>query len=189
LIETNSSPKELIWRTSDVARQLRFIMSFLEATCGLLLSCSNFIGHSLLPTSVFVPIPDSSGLIDVLQIRCFTRFQQLIINTLDILTETILLRNLKILMDTDLKIILLDHQNNFGGTLKIMSNAAQNFDILVRSFYIIILIVQQNYFSDLYPAKILHQMQNKIFFPKRLGLAIDVDDSPKFTHVLHFELS
>jgi len=34
----------------------------------------------------------------------------------------------KILLDTDLKIILLDHQNNFVGTLKIMSNAAKNFD-------------------------------------------------------------
>jgi len=31
----------------------------------------------------------------------------------------------KILLNTDLKIILLDHQNNFVGTLKIMSNAAK----------------------------------------------------------------
>jgi len=30
-------------------------------------------------------------------------------------------------MDTDLKIILLNHQNNFVGTLKIMNNAAKNF--------------------------------------------------------------
>jgi len=36
----------------------------------------------------------------------------------------------KILLDTDLKIILLDHQNNFVETLKIMSNAPKNFDIL-----------------------------------------------------------
>jgi len=36
----------------------------------------------------------------------------------------------KILLDTDQKIILLDHQNNFVGTLKIMSNVAKNFDIL-----------------------------------------------------------
>jgi len=46
----------------------------------------------------------------------------------------------KILLDTDLKIILLDHQNNFG-TSKIMS--CKKFDILaqlVRAFYIIILI-------------------------------------------------
>jgi len=37
----------------------------------------------------------------------------------------------KILLDTD-QIILSDHQNNFVGILKIMSNAAaKNFDILV----------------------------------------------------------
>jgi len=55
----------------------------------------------------------------------------------------------KILQDTDQKIILLDHQNNFVGTLKIISNAAKNFDILATALYIIILIVQQNYFLDL----------------------------------------
>jgi len=31
----------------------------------------------------------------------------------------------------ELEIILLDHQNNFVGTLKITSNAAKSFDILV----------------------------------------------------------
>jgi len=36
----------------------------------------------------------------------------------------------KILLDTDLKMILLNRQNNFVGTLNIMSNAAKNFDIL-----------------------------------------------------------
>jgi len=38
-----------------------------------------------------------------------------------------------------------------------MSNAVKNFDILATSLSVlhIILIVQQNYFSDLYPAKIL----------------------------------
>jgi len=36
----------------------------------------------------------------------------------------------KILLDTDLKMILSDHQNNFVRILKIMSNAAKNFDIL-----------------------------------------------------------
>jgi len=46
--------------------------------------------------------------------------------------RTILLRS-KILLNTDLKIILLDHQNNFIGTFKIMSNAAKNFDSLVAS--------------------------------------------------------
>jgi len=43
----------------------------------------------------------------------------------------------KILLDTDLKIILLDHQNNFVGTLKIMSNAAKNFDILADSLSVL----------------------------------------------------
>jgi len=38
----------------------------------------------------------------------------------------------KILLDTDVKIILLDRQNNFE-TLKTMSNAAKNFDILATS--------------------------------------------------------
>jgi len=54
-------------------------------------------------------------------------------------------------LDTDLKIILLNLQNNFVGTLKKMSNAAKNFDILATSLSVltIILIVQQNYFSDL----------------------------------------
>jgi len=37
------------------------------------------------------------------------------------------------LLDTDLKIISLDHQNNFVETLKIMGNAAKNFDILAAS--------------------------------------------------------
>jgi len=57
----------------------------------------------------------------------------------------------KILLDTDLKIILLDYQNNFLETLKITSNAAKIFDILVTnlSVYIIIFVVQQNYFSNL----------------------------------------
>jgi len=49
----------------------------------------------------------------------------------------------KILLDTDLKIILLDHQNNFVGTLKIMSNSVKNFDILATS-----LSVLHNYFDN-----------------------------------------
>jgi len=56
----------------------------------------------------------------------------------------------------------LDHQNKFVGTLKIMSNAAKML-IATNLFYIIILIVQQNYFSDLYPAKIL-DLSAKAFF-------------------------
>jgi len=71
----------------------------------------------------------------------------------------------KILLDTGLKIILLDHQNNFVATLKIMSDAAKSFDIPTTSlsvFYIIILIVQQNYFSDLHP---ILDLSAKSFFP------------------------
>jgi len=56
----------------------------------------------------------------------------------------------KILLDTNLKIILLSHQNNFVGILQIMNNA-KNVDILaiILSILIIILIVQQNYLFDL----------------------------------------
>jgi len=47
----------------------------------------------------------------------------------------------KILLDTDLKIILLDYQNNLVGTLKIINNAAKNFYFLtINLFYIIILL-------------------------------------------------
>jgi len=42
----------------------------------------------------------------------------------------------KILLDTDLKIIL-GHQNNFVEILKIMSNAAKNFDILATSLSVV----------------------------------------------------
>jgi len=48
-----------------------------------------------------------------------------------------------------------------------MSNAAKNFDVLaiILAFYIIILtLIQQNYFSDLYRAKILN-FSAKPFFP------------------------
>jgi len=48
----------------------------------------------------------------------------------------------KILLDTDLKIIL-DYQNNFVRTLKITSNIAKNFDILAIS-----LSVLHNYFDS-----------------------------------------
>jgi len=48
-----------------------------------------------------------------------------------------------------------------------MKNAATNFDILATSaFYIITLIVQQNYFSD--PAKILDLLA-KLFFSSLTG--------------------
>jgi len=48
----------------------------------------------------------------------------------------------KILLDTDLKVIL-DHQNNFVKTLRIMSNAVKNFDILTTN-----LSVLHNYFDS-----------------------------------------
>jgi len=48
----------------------------------------------------------------------------------------------KILLDTDLKKILLDYQNVVG-TLKIMNNAAKNCDILAIN-----LSVLHNYFAD-----------------------------------------
>jgi len=47
------------------------------------------------------------------------------------------------LLDIDKKIILLDHQNNFVGILKIMSNAAKNVDILATSLSIL-----RNYFDS-----------------------------------------
>jgi len=47
----------------------------------------------------------------------------------------------KILLD--LKIILLNRQNNFVGTLKLISNAAKNFDILTTG-----LNVLRNYFDN-----------------------------------------
>jgi len=41
----------------------------------------------------------------------------------------ILLKYLKILLVEDLKIILLDHHNNYVEKLNMMNNAAKNFDI------------------------------------------------------------
>jgi len=54
-----------------------------------------------------------------------------------------------------MKVILLNHQNDFVGTLKIMNNAAKNFDILTTSLSVPHnYLVEQNYFSD--PAKNLN---------------------------------
>jgi len=47
------------------------------------------------------------------------------------------------LLDTDLKIILLDYQNNFVKILKVMSNVAQNFDIPAANFSVL-----HNYFDS-----------------------------------------
>jgi len=49
----------------------------------------------------------------------------------------------------DLKIILLDYQNNYVEKSSIMNKTAKNFDILATSLNLIILIVQQNYFKSI----------------------------------------
>jgi len=49
----------------------------------------------------------------------------------------------KILLDTDVIIILSNHRNNFVGISKIMSNATKNFDVLATG-----LIVLHNYFDS-----------------------------------------
>jgi len=64
--------------------------------------------------------------------------------------RTVLWKYLKIYLDTDLKIILLDQERlNIDETL--MNKAAKNFNILATSLnvYIIILIIQTKLFSDL----------------------------------------
>jgi len=45
-------------------------------------------------------------------------------------------------LDTNLKVISLDHQNNFVGTLKTMSKVAKNFDIVITDSSIL-----HNYFE------------------------------------------
>jgi len=71
--------------------------------------------------------------------------------------EKTITEEFKILLHTDPKIILLDHQNNFVGTLKIMNNAAKIFDILATSLSVLYnYFDSSNFFSDLYPAKILN---------------------------------
>jgi len=49
----------------------------------------------------------------------------------------------KILLDINPKIILLDHQNNFVEILKIVNNAAKNFDIVAT-----VLSALHNYFGS-----------------------------------------
>jgi len=83
-----------------------------------------------------------------------------------------------ILLDTDLKIIL-DHQNNFVGILKITGNAAKNFNILTTSFYIIVLIeFNKINFFDLYPARKFKSFSKTVFF------RVEQDSSAKFFHKL-----
>jgi len=52
-------------------------------------------------------------------------------------TKRTILLKFKILLNTNLKIILLDHQNNFVEILKIISNAAKNFNILATNLIIL----------------------------------------------------
>jgi len=68
------------------------------------------------------------------------------------------------LLDTNLKIILLDYQNNFVGTLKIMSNAAKHFNILTGSVLQYYFDRSQNYFFYLYSVKILNLSAKTVFF-------------------------
>jgi len=83
--------------------------------------------------------------------------------------RTILLRDLKFCWIQ--QIILSNSENNFVGKLKIKSNAAKkfwyfsNFDILIinSSFLRNYFIVQQNYLSDLYSAKILDLLAKSFF--------------------------
>jgi len=65
-----------------------------------------------------------------------------------------------------MSLLLRNLHNYFIRDSPLFSNA-KNFYILATStFYIIILIIQQNYFSDLYPAKIL-DLSGKSFFSYR----------------------
>jgi len=64
----------------------------------------------------------------------------------------------KILLDTDLKIILLDHQNNFVRILKAMNNIAKSFDILAIS-----LSVLHNYFDSSNKITFLIYIQLKFY--------------------------
>jgi len=65
----------------------------------------------------------------------------------------------------DLKIILLDHQNNYIKSLSIDSNAAKSFNILtsIRASYITILMIQTKLFLDLYLAKFLDTSAKSFF--------------------------
>jgi len=70
----------------------------------------------------------------------------------------ILLRYLKIWQDIELKIILLNYQNYYIRHSNTMSNAAENFDILVINLNVLYNYIFDDLtklFSDLYLAKFL----------------------------------
>jgi len=62
------------------------------------------------------------GSTNTLQIKIFLKC-----NNIAIFKKNDFADGSKILLDTDLKIILLAHQSNFVGTLKITNNAAKKF--------------------------------------------------------------
>jgi len=88
-----------------------------------------------------------------------------------------------ILLDTDLK-ILLNHQNNFVGILKIIGNAAKNFNILTTS-----LSVLHNYFDSstkllfwlCIQLKIL-DLSAKLFFPCRTKIPLQNSSTNYFPY-------
>jgi len=64
------------------------------------------------------------------------------------------------------KILLLIGQKMiFVGTLKIMNDAAKNFDVLATGLTVLHNYFDLNYFSDLYPIKILDLSAKLPFFP------------------------
>jgi len=67
--------------------------------------------------------------------NCFRNVQIIVKHTHTYTERTILLKDLKFccIQIWMQKIILLGHQNNVVGTLKILSSAAKNFDSLVTS--------------------------------------------------------
>jgi len=70
-------------------------------------------------------------------------------------------------LNTNPEIILFgrNHQNDYVEILNMISNAVKSFNKqLVRASYIIILIIQQDYISDLYLVKFLN-ITTKLSFP------------------------
>jgi len=57
----------------------------------------------------------------------------------------------------------LNHQNNFVGTLKTMSNAAKNFDVLTTRLSVLYNYLDSKFFFYLYPKKFQIFQQNCSF--------------------------
>jgi len=88
--------------------------------------------------------------------------------------RTILSRYLKIYLDTDSKIILLNCQNYYVGCSSIMSNATQNFDIPAIS-----LSVLHNYFNR------LTKLFSYLYLPKFLSTLVKSFRTFKYYPVLY----